>query len=117
MVFHGIVHLLPYLQNSSLARGRFPRRLVSSFIWDSYFRTRPILDRNRHCFLCLGFFSLEPFLQHLRLSSAPFCSPRWLELFRLRDRSAQSHCRAISILIVPLPVSILLASDLCSQSV
>src|SRR6218665_341239 len=49
------------------------------------------------CFLCLGFFSLEPFLQHLCLSSASFCSPRWLELFRLRDHSAQPHCRVIFI--------------------
>ena len=60
-------------------------------------RTLSLLGPNSLCFLCLGFFSLQPFLQHLCLSSASFCSLRWLEFFRLRDYSAQPHRQVISI--------------------
>src|SRR6218665_20239 len=58
----------------------------------------PLLGPNCLCFLFLGFFSLKPFLQPLRLSAQlPSGSPRWLEFLRLKDYSAQPHHQAISI--------------------
>src|SRR6218665_580276 len=89
-----------------------PSFLCSGFL----IRTLPLIGPNSQ----LTLLSLSGFLLSSTLppASTPQLSflllSRWLEFFRLRDYSAQPPVRRFLFLIIPLPVSTLLALPLFS---